>query len=439
MSIIKYNSNGFKKKFGNTLIFLTFFIIFVFPGALQLYKAPFFILSLVLIIFNIALKKSTGFSPVVLILCLLFLIRGLWGTTIGIIKNTPGVFNLMPIYIYWVILYIFFLTQINSKKAIKTLINCIIISAYIIALADIFFVLQFLNFIPESINPFSFYYAIYEPYDYAFAFGYSAGRTIEFLAYNINSLFFSFPFTLALLFNDKSEYNTFWTKKIIIIGLILLNTLVVIMSNRRMLMIIMAFSPAVILLFSFYLKKKNRRKIYKYVFTFASIAAVGLIYFFINLASEIDIDTDSLLNDFTHLTDKSRNPRYVQSEKLLDYWAEAPLEGQGSGASVPGYTRNDTSIWAYELSYHLHLLQFGIVGFILELVFYFGILLYGIKIIKKRNDIIMIALLSGYICFLIANATNPYCNSFDFLWPLFLPLAYINMAMLDKTSKSISI
>jgi hypothetical protein len=57
----------------------------------------------------------------------------------------------------------------------------------------------------------------------------------------------------------------------------------------------------------------------------------------------------------------------------------------------------------------------------------------GLKLANKHpvERPILLALLVGMTNFLIANATNPYFASYDFMWTLFLPIAYINHMMLN--------
>lgn len=44
---------------------------------------------------------------------------------------------------------------------------------------------------------------------------------------------------------------------------------------------------------------------------------------------------------------------------------------------------------------------------------------------------LMLPLLVGLTCFLIANATNPYLLKFDYMWVIFLPLAIINRFLIE--------
>ena len=43
-----------------------------------------------------------------------------------------------------------------------------------------------------------------------------------------------------------------------------------------------------------------------------------------------------------------------------------------------------------------------------------------------------VAILTGACTFLIANATNPYLETYDYLWVIFLPLAVVNVLLLGR-------
>jgi hypothetical protein len=45
--------------------------------------------------------------------------------------------------------------------------------------------------------------------------------------------------------------------------------------------------------------------------------------------------------------------------------------------------------------------------------------------------------LVGSACFLLGNATNAYLGKFDYLWVLFLPVAYVNLWLLSRRPSNI--
>jgi len=64
----------------------------------------------------------------------------------------------------------------------------------------------------------------------------------------------------------------------------------------------------------------------------------------------------------------------------------------------------------------------------------------GTRVIKEGGILgqMMVPLLVGMTCFLIANATNPYLGKFDGLWTLFLPIAVINYWLLGYQARGAS-
>ncbi|HBD3887813.1 TPA: hypothetical protein KJF53_003784, partial [Escherichia coli] len=94
---------------------------------------------------------------------------------------------------------------------------------------------------------------------------------------------------------------------------------------------------------------------------------------------------------------------------------------------------SDSQPWAYELSYIAFLFQFGLVGFFIYLM---GILFIIYTLIRRvkfvgRNSM-EFCFLSGFISFMIANATNPYLLKFDYMWLIFIPLGIANSILVKK-------
>ena len=125
----------------------------------------------------------------------------------------------------------------------------------------------------------------------------------------------------------------------------------------------------------------------------------------------------------------------TQFYALLEEWSKYPLFGAGHGAGV-SYLRSTKQPWAYELCYVALLYQTGLIGF---LAYSSGIILMfwkGIGMIRSGQypGIQILPVLVGTTCFLIGHATNPYLGKFDYMWVIFLPLAFINLWLL-KGSK----
>ena len=101
--------------------------------------------------------------------------------------------------------------------------------------------------------------------------------------------------------------------------------------------------------------------------------------------------------------------------------------GAGLGATV-SLRRSVDQPWAYELVYVDLLFQTGVVGLLVYTAGVGWIYWQCIKSMRRTRDLIprLLPVLAGTTGFLIANATDPYLAKFDYIWVLFLPIAYLN-------------
>jgi len=116
------------------------------------------------------------------------------------------------------------------------------------------------------------------------------------------------------------------------------------------------------------------------------------------------------------------DPRWEEGGVITDRWAKSPIFGFGTGAIVPGYQRSADFPWAFELSYHGVLLEFGLFGLVLLLLWGLWIL-RGLRLgLKTVSDITIAgALICAFISTAIAIFTDPYVQKFDGMWMVFIP------------------
>jgi len=176
------------------------------------------------------------------------------------------------------------------------------------------------------------------------------------------------------------------------------------------------------------------------MFNFLRISIIGIML--ISISSYIlQLDISLLLDrlsagfDFDNPTNESAYRRNEQFHALIDGWLENPLIGAGHGAAAIDNKNLEEMQWAYELSYLALLFQVGIIGFLVYLISIIWMIIKLIQKLKKNQEysIIILPILVGLICFLIANATNPYLLKFDYLWVIFLPLAYLNAICINNS------
>lgn len=139
-----------------------------------------------------------------------------------------------------------------------------------------------------------------------------------------------------------------------------------------------------------------------------------------------------------HIFVKSRGIEDIRGNQIramLDLWLSSPLFGVGNGVPVEYWREGQYVLKAGgESSYFSMLYQTGIIGVVL----FFSLVVNGIKSLKSRFDAKWICdpYIVGLICFLVANAFNPYLSNLSMIWILLFPLL-INKPKYGQENKSI--
>lgn len=170
----------------------------------------------------------------------------------------------------------------------------------------------------------------------------------------------------------------------------------------------------------------------------AAVAAVGVLALVISGNRSFSVAIGRLFSVFTGQNQSVDDAiRAHESDMLIQAWTKSPIFGHGFGAVIPGYHRNGERPWNFELQYHLILFQVGIVGALLAA----AVLAVGILAVVRafRKEVgwapVFLATLSGAASILIANASNPYLQPPGQMWPIFLPLAVANVALVRSRRK----
>lgn len=148
-----------------------------------------------------------------------------------------------------------------------------------------------------------------------------------------------------------------------------------------------------------------------------------------------DLLAERATSIFDFSTNESNIVRRLQFDALIDGIAERPLLGQGLGAAA-FYTRSDDAPWSYELSYVALAFNFGLLGLLWFSAGVVYVLIELVRLVGRRGvpeteRLYIACFLAGLVAFLIANATNPYLAKFDYMWTLFIPLAFIRLYARD--------
>jgi hypothetical protein len=219
--------------------------------------------------------------------------------------------------------------------------------------------------------------------------------------------------------------------RLIIGSIIVLMSIIVVLSGRRALFVSTILSLITVFLMMPPIITKNHLN---KTISFSVIAiAIGLIasLVFLNFYGH-EYYLEQIRSIFDFSDNQSNLLRAEQFDSLLKGIYDSPIFGSGAGA-VASCIRSDTQPWAYELSYIAFIFHYGLLGFT---IFSLGVivLLLNLFVNAKKQGIqsFEFAFLTGMIAFLIANASNPYLEKFDYMWIIFIPYALLNQRFLDN-------
>jgi hypothetical protein len=344
----------------------------------------------------------------------------------GLFNGAPGALSVGTVYVLWPMLFTVLAAGASNERVLRDLIRVLVIALLAICIYNLSYILYASAWLPDI---------LYIPIDQGQAIGFYKGY-IEYNLYNISSLLFLVPFLIAALLTWPKDMAMPVRRLWILIAL-LLGLMISILSARRALIIVIAAAPIITLFFRAFLPQRIKRIGRTQTIRAFAIVAILLLGSVIYLQYIHNISMLAILETIFSEADLSNSIRNEQFFAMLAGWERSPLLGAGLGASVPGFVRDEAMPWAYELSYMLLLFDTGLLGFIAYAIALAWIFWMGLVMIRSADEIglYMLPTLVGMSCFLIANATNPYLSKFDYMWVIFLPIAFINFWLL-KCRKS---
>lgn len=417
---------------GRRLVGFFFLLMLVIPTTLQVERAMLlFILCMGSIQILIKSPGKWSISTALLYWLLACVTYSIFSITWGLLNGAQGAIPVSTVYVVWPILYVYFIGFGKTIESYVGLIKILLTGIFLAALSGILLVAS------------SFYsiLSIFDPY-FKLMSG-SLGlyeNSIAFTLSNMAVVIYGLPFLIGfLMLGGRTSYRFSREWKIFCIVSLLASFFVMFISGRKAFVVVGLIAMPLNLMFMRIagvanLKMKSGAKIIGISLIFVAIAAlIASMTLALNF-SELYYDFISGF-DFNNSDNISAWRRAEQFRALMSEWKNSPVIGFGQGSSAhsaPG----DVMPWAYELQYVALLFQTGILG-VLVYGSAVGWLMYQMmKLSRKYVDlaILMIPALTGLVCFLIANATNPYLNKFDYLWTLFLPVGLVNIGLLRDSS-----
>lgn len=392
--------NGNHKVFINLTGILVFFMM-IFPA--QAYSVKISCLCLMLLF----MKKKIIIEKSVTFLLSSYIIYGIYGLTIGLIKATEYPFALTTVAIIYPLLFTLFIGQKYTQNDFLLITKSLFFAHCFIVFYDLLFCLSVIN---------GFYFPAIYPPEQIFSF-YGTTSRLGFI--NLNSITFTSPIFILIWMTGYKIGIKRWILSIVI-GLTLF--LLVLSGRRSMMGLAFAIIP-VTYFFRTHFGDEYIKSIKHSILSLSFIILISLGYIIIT-APDI---FDGYLETFTKAFDSDQEPiKYAQSQMLMDTFKDNPIFGVGVGKELfepapgrIGFTHQ------FELQYHLVLAQTGIIGFILKMIFVIGTLGFSIYLGRKYNTLLLIYSV-GFLFILIADFTNPVLCSFDFFLSAYILITCIN-------------
>lgn len=406
-----------------TLFFLMLFV----PTTYQPIKAVLLLPVVGLILFEMFWNRRIKLHSTVVLWTLVMTLTGIAFVLYGLIRGAPGALRVSTVYVMWPILYTLFVAASAKIEIISTLFKMMVGATIIISLYSMTYILNAAGWLPSF---------LYIEVDQAQRIGFYSGW-VQFHMQSMTTLLFMVPFLFAALLAWPKDKQPPVSRVWLWVGFIL-GLAIVLLSGRRALWLVVAAAPFITLIFRQLLPGALRlatRKVARRVML--GIAATVLcLYGYLQFVYGFDIA--SVIThisegfEFSSTTNESPMVRQQQFFALVDDWAESPLVGMGLGAVSSGNIRNEEQPWVYELTYLALLFHTGIVGFAIYLSGILWIYWTGLQMIRSGHKLgqYILPVFVGMTCFLIANGTNPYLETYDYIWVIFLPVALINLCLL---------
>lgn len=377
------------------------------------------LLVILLMVFMGLLSGQAHLSGRLYLAAFFYATVGLAWSIYGVIRENPGAMPVISVMVVYPLI-LPLCSSLYRPSDSNALYNLFYVCAWLLAASDLIYILAASSYVGNLLTTF---YASQYP-----GFGVDdSDAYLKFTMPNITSVIFLLPFFISALFFSKTP-----RAKVYVAPVVLLLIAVGAMSGRRGLILSTFLGPAIAFMFTRRHSREFQKKTFNWrrgLLTLLVVIAISLcIYLSVSFVGR-DYYISQISSIFNFTTNDSNLVRAEQFRSLMRGIVDAPIFGSGAGAAADQIRAYKTP-WAYELSYVSFVFQYGVLGF---LIYASGILYLIWQLIlsirKKGRSSFEFYFLSGFIGFMLANATNPYLNSFDYMWVIFIPYAIINLEL----------
>lgn len=362
----------------------------------------------------------------VLLMALGFAAIGVFFVLRGYVEGAPGALQMFNVYVTWPLVYTTLIAGAAHRGVLRGLMRVLVWAALAVSAYSISYVLWAAGYWPD---------ALYVAIDQGQAIGFY-GSYVEFGLYSTSTLLFTMPFLVGALFVFPSA-GAPMSRRVLWLALAL-NLVTVLLAGRRALLVLVPLAPALALFYRSWLtpvRKRDSRRLVTRALAGAVVLALALGTAITAVGGIAPSGFGEMVGTgFQFDTDPVAMLRRDQFTALLDGWRNQPLLGTGHGMPAE-VIRSIETPWSYELSYVALLFHTGLVG---TTAYAAGVAwMAGMAYLIARRGWpeapSMVATLVGTSSFLVANATNPYLEKYDYLWVIFLPIAFVNSYLAHQT------
>lgn len=341
----------------------------------------------------------------------------------GLARGNPGAYRTTTVYVIWPILYLMVISIVRRTIHLTYLTRAVVVAGGLSGIYGSLYVASSTGLLPRGTVP-----KLFATQRVNAGYVDHIASTFPFLA---SSLFIA-PFLIALLIVWPTQMP--WPVKRVWLWVTLLSQLVLaVVSDRTAYTAVMLLALPITYGLRAVSRPRGGVDARQSLGRGISIVTVFAAATYAIIQS-LGIKFSALVADFSSSFDTSNNAaaqiRSAEYTALISGWRQHPIFGSGMGAVAPGYIRDPSQPWAYEQVYVAQLFHTGIVG---AVIYSLAIVVPIIRVLSRtRHDrelhAYATAISVGVICFLIANATNPYLAKLDGLWIVFAVPAVLNIS-----------
>jgi hypothetical protein len=334
---------------------------------------------------------------------------------LGLYNKNVGAWATLPINLIWPILYFIIILDARFYIGYKEIELIMRLSLIIIAFYTFLYYSKILFGIQIQISE-KFIYHTFDPSNPK-----ATANQIAMPA--ATSLFFLVPFFMSIVLLSKEN-------KISNYIYLFVGAVISLATGRRALILLILSTPIIVLVLSIILpygKLSTLNRILKKIVITIALLVVVIIVLERNKIIDITFLRDKTVSYFIPSAsglERGAVVRNYQKNALIEKWKESPILGFGFGGTAGNYIRNPKTPFAYELSYVTKLMNIGIVGLSIYL-FFIVYIITKLAIQLKNNYAFYLATITGFIIILIANSSNPYLDSFEYMWMIYLQVLFI--------------